>query len=315
MKGWTGRADRTRVRPWDMGAGVPDQDSLSMTHRARLTRCGLGVKLRREALGTVKRMEVWSRLRRLAGRLTDLVYGRPSQCALCGEVMSRQRGRRPRREGEARIFSFSDSPGICDVCLDRLSREMSWVCEVCGAPLRPPLRVCHDCRKCFYTFDAQRSAAIYDGQVKTAIIRMKYQGERWLSRPLGWLVAGAAGEFLPVDLVIPIPLEPGSRIRRGYNQALDLAKEVSNLLEVPLLDILSRHKRYSHQVDLGRRMRWGNLRESMVARRDINLRGQKCLLVDDVTTTGATLDEAARVLKKLGAERVYCATVARTLRH
>ncbi|NLA61259.1 MAG: ComF family protein [Firmicutes bacterium] len=266
-------------------------------------------------MGTVKRMEVWSRLKRLADRLADLIYGRPSQCALCGEIMPRRGGLLFHREDAESPFSLDDRPGICDSCLDKLSHQMSWVCEVCGAPLRPPLRVCRDCQKCFYTFDGQRSAAIYDGHVKSAIIRMKYQGERWLSRPLGWLVARAAGEFLPVDLVIPIPLEPGSRIRRGYNQALDLAKEVSNLLGVPLLDILSRHKRYSHQVDLGRRMRWGNLQESMVVNHELNLRGQRCLLVDDVTTTGATLDEAARVLKKLGAEKVYCATVARTLRH
>lgn len=269
----------------------------------------------KEAARTVSRMEAWSIVRRFADRVSGLVYGQPVQCALCGAIISRQRSRRPGDEGEAMLSALTYPPGICNPCLDKLSHQMSWICEACGAPIRRPLRVCPDCQKCLYTFDGQRSAGIYDVPIKTAIIRMKYQGERWLSRPLGWLLARAASEFLPVDLVIPIPLEPGSRVRRGYNQALDLAKEASALLEVPLLDILVRDTRYSHQVDLGRRMRWGNLRESMTPKRRLDLGGQRCLLVDDVTTTGATLDEAARVLKGLGAEKVYCATVARTLRH
>lgn len=192
---------------------------------------------------------------------------------------------------------------------------MAWVCEVCGAPLRPPLRVCSDCQRFLYIFDGQRSAGIYEGDLRNAIIRMKFQGERWLSRPLGWLIARAAGDFLPVDLVIPVPIDPGSRIRRGYNQAMDLAREVSGLLDVPLAHVLNRDKRYSHQSELGRNKRWGNLKESMSPKRTVDLRGLRCLLVDDVTTTGATLDEAARVLKHLGAEKVFCATVARTLRH
>ncbi|HHY75580.1 MAG TPA: ComF family protein [Firmicutes bacterium] len=266
--------------------------------------------------GKVKLEGIRSRLKSLGDAVTGLMYGQPSECALCGEVTPRSKTFPflTRRNGGP-DFSLDTPPGICESCLDKLSRQMSWVCEVCGAPLRPPLPVCPDCQKCLYLFDGQRSAGIYEGYLKSAIIRMKYQGERWLSRPLGWLVARAALEFMPLDIVVPIPVEPGSRIRRGYNQALDLAKEVSGLLEIPLLDILARDKRYSHQVDLGRKMRWRNLQESMVATCEINLRGQRCLLVDDVTTTGATLDEAARVLKKLGAEKVYCATVARTLRH
>lgn len=257
--------------------------------------------------GVTNTMKVPALVSRILSRVTGLLYGQPSQCALCGSPLTRKKGRGRPHEGEA--------PGICDSCLDRLAHQMAWVCEVCGAPLKPPLRVCSDCQKCLYTFDGQRSAGIYDAELKSAIVRMKFHGERWLSRPLGWLVAKAARDFLPVDLVIPVPLEPGSRIRRGYNQAMDLAKEVSDVLDVPLVDMLSRDKRYSHQAELGRSMRWGNLKESMGPKRPVNLRGQRCLLIDDVTTTGATLDEAARVLKHLGAKRVFCATAARTLRH
>jgi len=235
--------------------------------------------------------------RQLLDRVTGLIFGRPAVCALCGSPLPRDSGSE-----------------ICQPCLDKLSQEMAWVCQVCGAPIRPPLRVCSDCQKNLYVFDGQRSAGIYQGDLRSAIAKMKFQGERWISRPLARLMAGAATAFLPVDLVVPIPLEPGSRVRRGYNQALDLARELSPIIEVPVMDLLVREKRYAHQAELGRSMRWRNLTESMGPKTEINLRGQKILLVDDVTTTGATLDEAARVLKGMGAEKVFCVTAARTLR-
>ncbi|MEX0975067.1 MAG: ComF family protein [Bacillota bacterium] len=235
--------------------------------------------------------------RRLLDRLAAMAFGRPDVCALCGAPLPRD-----------------TASLVCPTCLDKLAQEMSWVCQVCGAPVRPPLRLCPECRKNLYVFDGQRSAGIYQGDLRSAIARMKFQGERWLSRPLAHLMAGAAREFLPVDLIVPIPLEPGSRVRRGYNQALDLAKEMAVLLDAPAMDVLAREKRYAHQAELGRDMRWRNLKESMGPRTDVNLRGQRVLLVDDVTTTGATLDEAARVLKGMGAEKVFCVTAARTLR-
>ncbi len=235
--------------------------------------------------------------KQLLDRLSGLLFGKPAICALCGSPLPK------------------DAPSeICELCQDKLGQEMAWVCEVCGAPIRSPLRICPDCRKNLYAFDGQRSAGIYQGDLRKAIAKMKFQGERWISRPLARLMAGAARVFLPVDLVVPIPLEPGSRIRRGYNQALDLAKEIGPLIDVPVIDLLVREKRYAHQAELGRSMRWRNLMESMSSKTPINLRGQRILLVDDVTTTGATLDEAARVLKGMGAEKVFCVTAARTLR-
>lgn len=242
-------------------------------------------------------MNVLTTARHLLDSLAGLVFGKPAVCALCGSPL-------PKASEES----------VCPACRDKLSQEMSWVCQICGAPIRPPLRICPDCRKNLYVFDGQRSAGIYQGDLRNTIARMKFQGERWLSRPLARLMAEAAAGFLPVDLLVPIPLEPGSRVRRGYNQALDLARELSPLVDAPVMDLLLREKRYAHQAELGRNMRWRNLGDSMSPRSAINLRGQKVLLVDDVTTTGATLDEAARVLKGMGAEKVFCVTAARTLR-
>lgn len=242
--------------------------------------------------------------------LAGLVFGKPAVCALCGAPLSGNR-RLFRRE---HAVSDVERIGVCQLCLDKLSSEMSWVCQVCGAPIRPPLRLCSDCQKNLYVFDGQRSAGIYQGDLRDAIARMKFQGERWIAKPLAALMQKAASSFSPVDILVPVPLEPGSLRRRGYNQALDLSKEFSLLTGVPVMDILKREKRYAHQAELGRDMRWSNLKESMRPRREMNLRAERVLLVDDVTTTGATLDEAARVLKDMGADKVFCVTAARTMK-
>lgn len=257
----------------------------------------------------------------LIDRFTWFVFGTPSACALCGSPLGcdfasqtvdcdGERGW-PGFRGKS---SASWSSGICPACLQDLRLQMQWVCQVCGMPVRRPLTLCPDCRKNLYYFDAQRSCGAYDGNLKHAIVRMKYYGERWLSRPLGGLLAETAIVFLPVDLVVPVPLGPESRLERGFNQALDLAVEVSGKIGVPVYDILKRERGREHQAALGRHLRWSNLQGTMVPKRPEPLTGKTVLLIDDVTTTGATLDEAARVLKGLGAAKVYCVTLARTVR-
>ena len=195
-----------------------------------------------------------------------------------------------------------------------MSLDMSRVCLYCGMPVRTSIGRCADCLKNLHSFQYQRSAGVYRGHLRSAIARLKYGGQRWLSRPLGRLVAEAAVSLGPVDVVVPTPLEPGHAAIRGFNQAEDLAVEVSRFLSVPTLNILIRTKKGEHQAALGRSKRWGNISGSMAQKGETDLRGKTVLLVDDVMTTGATLDEAARVVKRMGADVVLAATVARTAR-
>ena len=143
---------------------------------------------------------------------------------------------------------------------------------------------------------------------------MKYYGKRWLSRPLGSLLAKTAQSFCHVDMVVPVPLGASGRQIRGYNQAKDLAEEVSCKISLPLADILIREEIRKHQTQLDRKSRWLNLRGTMKTVGNYDVSGSKVLVVDDVTTTGATLDEAARALKVAGVQKVFCVTLARTLR-
>ncbi|HOA70271.1 MAG TPA: phosphoribosyltransferase family protein [Bacillota bacterium] len=233
---------------------------------------------------------------RIIGGVSRVLFGEPAYCCLCGAPASA-------------------GVGICGHCLEVLAQEMAWVCKVCGIPLRPPLELCNGCRLNMYWFDVQRSLGIYHGKLMSAIRRMKYGGERWLSRPLGRMLSRLAEPFSYVDLVVPVPLVGSTRRARGYNQAKDLAQEVSANICVPLADILEREEARGPQARLNRSDRLRNLRGTMRAAHGFDLDGARVLLVDDVATTGATLDEAARVLKSAGAARVCCVTLARTLQY
>ncbi len=204
--------------------------------------------------------------------------------------------------------------GICRKCRDDLMLQMLHVCKICGTPLRTPLEICQDCRRNMYYFDAGRSLGVYGGHLKHAINRMKYYGERWLSRPLGLLLGEMAQSFFDADIVVPVPIESRSKKARGYNQAKDLAAGVACKTYLPLTDILVRKAPREHQARLGRAGRWQNLRGTIETLDTGILKGARVLLVDDVITTGATLDEAARALKAAGASKVVFVTLARTLK-
>ncbi|MGI6643892.1 MAG: ComF family protein [Bacillota bacterium] len=244
--------------------------------------------------------------RRISSWFGDLLFGVPGNCALCGSVLE------PERLSVTEICSPDSVMGICPLCLDDLRVSMRSVCAICGIPMIGSMSLCSDCRSSMGYFDAQRSAGLYRGNLRRCVRRLKYGGERWLSGPLGRLVAESARVFLPLDIVVPVPIDPGSLNQRGFNQARDLAGKVSTCLKVPMEDPLCRAQRREHQAWLGRRDRRGNLRGTMEVREGVDLTGLRVLVVDDVMTTGATLDEAARALRKVGAVRVYGATVART---
>ncbi len=231
--------------------------------------------------------------------ISGLLFGVPASCALCGRPLESPR--------ESRV-------GVCNSCVSKLSAQMSNVCRICGIPLWGSIDVCPVCRGNAGYFDAQRSGGLYAGGLKKAVQALKYGGQRWLARPLAELISHRVAEFLPIDLIVPVPIDPASLANRGFNQAEDLAYHAANYLDVPCEDVLSRQKRQMHQAELGQSGRMANLRSSMGLKTQANVFGLRVLVVDDVMTTGATLDETARVLKGFGAFRVYGGTVARTPR-
>jgi ComF family protein len=154
-----------------------------------------------------------------------------------------------------------------------------------------------------------RAIGEYEGALRSIIHALKYDGRRTLARPLAALMREHAGDLLNgVACAVPVPLHPARRRQRGFNQAAELAAH----LGLPVVDALERVRATATQADLPAAQRHRNVRGAFSATSAAGgLKGAVVLLVDDVSTTGATLTACARALKDAGVEEVRALTAAR----
>jgi ComF family protein len=182
-------------------------------------------------------------------------------------------------------------------------------CPACASTATPAPRDAHS--------DAI-AAFVYGGAVAHAITAMKYRARPDLARPLGDLLSRAVAAELPSRaglrgaLVVPVPLHPRRLAERGYNQAALLARRVAKHMGSPLAPMaLARDRDTTRQATLDRQARLENVASSFRARDPAGVRGRAVLLVDDVQTTGATLEACSMALRVAGASTVVTAVVAR----
>lgn len=161
-----------------------------------------------------------------------------------------------------------------------------------------------------------RAATLYASPLREAIHAFKYRGVARLGPLLGAYMAGRLRATAGFDVVVPVPLHPAREARRGYNQATILARTIASRWERPLvLSALVRVRETSPQVTLDLNARRGNVRGAFACVDAAAVAGRRVLLVDDVMTTGSTLDACAAVLKAAGAKQVWGFTLARVLYH
>jgi ComF family protein len=163
--------------------------------------------------------------------------------------------------------------------------------------------------------DRLLACAFYSDPLRTAVHQFKYEDLRCLSSLLGKLMTEGWSELAPSgpapDVIVPIPLHAKRQRQRGYNQAALLARELGSWLGRPVNeDTLIRTKATAPQVDLNVQQRQDNVRNAFACRND-DLSGKQVLLVDDVCTTGATLESAAVALHSTGARPIWAYTLAR----
>ena len=164
------------------------------------------------------------------------------------------------------------------------------------------------------------SAGTYEGALREIIHTFKYDGRRSLADPLGGMLRDAGSVLLEgCDYVVPVPLHPWRRMRRGFNQARDLAKRLDRR---PVVDAMWRLRATPPQMALDAHARHSNVRDAFIVSplftygarlhgvRFPLIQDRIIVLVDDVRTTGATLDECAKVLLATGAREVRALTVA-----
>lgn len=246
-----------------------------------------------------------SALRLTGGALGELVH--PWRCALCEAAPTGLRS------------PFCDSCRADLLVLAARFRESS--CPRCALPAGPFANLekgCSECRGKPLGFDAALALGRHDDPWRGLCLKLKNDRGAWLAPWLGGLLVEARrSEFSDLQAagarVVPVPQHWLRRLRRGYNQAEALAVALSRPLGLATGPAMRRIKPTHHLVGLGSKARAEAIRGAFVVRRGARLRGETVLLVDDVLTTGATLGEAARALKRAGARRVVAAVLTRTL--
>jgi ComF family protein len=200
---------------------------------------------------------------------------------------------------------------MCAGCRARIRRLQEPMCRRCGVELETTRAEC-GCRARLPSLTRLRSAVVYEGPAEAAIHRFKYEGWRSLARPLAALVAERlVVEGVAARWIVAVPLHADRRRRRGFNQAELLATELRRSLSLGAPDgELVRTRPTPPQVGNDRRTRFANVRDAF-AWRGPPLAGEALLLVDDVATTGATLEACAGVLRAAGSGPVTGVSVAR----
>lgn len=216
-----------------------------------------------------------------------------------------------------RVLDAPAAGPVCAACWSGVGPVVPPLCATCGDPLASwrVLTVaegrCARCRRRPPAFDIARAAGGYDGSLRRIIHAFKYEGRRSLGRPLAAMMHDRASEVLDgADVAVPVPLHPWRRLRRGFNQAEELARH----LGLPVRRVLRRSRATRPQTGLRPAERRRNVRRAFelawfAAPGDV--RDRCVVLVDDVRTTGATLDACALVLKAAGAREVRALTAAR----
>jgi competence protein ComFC len=214
---------------------------------------------------------------------------------------------------------------ICETCLASFVPVPAPFCSVCGqqiftfsAPGEPPT-LCRACQDHTYAFDLARSYASYDGSIVQALLLLKFEPilplAAWFADRLAELVRSRPEDF-PVDVVIPVPLHPQRERERGYNQAGLIARPLARKIGLPYRPILLvRTRPRPDKQLLSLEERWESVRGAFATQKGTRVDNLRVLLVDDVMTTGATLDACSRALRDAGAKQVIGLTVARAIRN
>jgi len=215
----------------------------------------------------------------------------PSRCLLCGA------------RGQGAL-------SLCSACAADMPRNMT-CCTRCALPLGVPAPLCGRCIKHAPPWDAAWVPFRYEWPLAQLEARFKFGGDLAAGRTLSLLWNASQAPRDPPDAIVPVPLHRSRLRKRGYNQALELAKPLAKHFGVPVLhDALRRTRATDAQTELTAVRRRRNVRGAFVANLDGKV-PEHVAVLDDVFTTGATLAECVRVLKRTGVQRVDAWALAR----
>ena len=202
---------------------------------------------------------------------------------------------------------------FCDDCLTGFRPLPVAHCPLCSLPFSGTSNNSHLCGRCIKqppAYTKVYAVGLYEHSLRRAIHQFKFNRKVGLDRPLGILLDQAIDNDLSVDLVVPVPLHRKRLQQRNYNQALFLAREFAGIRKLPVAkNLLVKMSETKSQQGLSAKERVKNLQGVFALQGDVS--GKTILLVDDVMTTGATVESCSQVLLAAGAEAVYVAVVGR----
>jgi len=237
-------------------------------------------------------------LRDLFSGLTGLIY--PARCILC----------------KATLTPIEKMARICFLCQGKLQRNRPPFCRKCSRPLENPNHAfCLTCQNLPVKFDRAWGVFLYDQTMQRLLHLFKY-GQRTSLRhffveQMSAFLREYSIDLSQIDLIVAVPLHPSRLAKRGYNQSQILAELLTHELQIPLLTKgLKRVRHTPNQARLSQKERWTNLEAAFKINDSNGFRGKKILVIDDLYTTGATISQAAEVLKNAGALEVKALTLA-----
>jgi len=269
---------------------------------------------------------------RIAGVVKNAVF--PTRCLVCGSFFyhasyqNSQLSTQGRQPETIMDFNALMAPFLCKLCSEGFWAVESPMCSKCGIMFKSRQGEDHICGRCLTfpkRFGMARSSGVYDRALMAAIHCFKYSGKVQLAKSLGRLLFDNFVRYWGkrrVDLVVPVPLHVDRMRMRGFNQAFMLIKDwafIAERLNIKQPEIrvdrnaLIREKWAEPQTGLSRKERLVNVRNAYSVNNSENIAGKRILLVDDVYTTGATVNECAKVLLDGGAKRVDVLTLAQAL--
>lgn len=229
--------------------------------------------------------------------ITNLIFPKKSVCIFCKKPLL-----------------FIEEHEICKDCMSKLMYLSPPLCDICGKPLADLNNLCQECKCSQIYFEKAASVFHYAGLIQSMIYRLKYDGDKDIACPIGLFMSHEVkgrGWHRDLEMIIPVPLHAERLYQRGFNQSLLLSEIIGRECRLDVRDDILKRIRYTEsQINFSKFDRIINVKNAFYIENNKSVINKKILIVDDIMTTGATLNECSRILKQAGAKEVYCITVA-----
>lgn len=201
---------------------------------------------------------------------------------------------------------------ICHQCINLFEPITGPICKTCGAPVETEIEKCASCYGKNLHFTSNRACFIYDEVIRDLMHNLKFRNKRYIAEGLGKIWANHVACYMSTitdAVLVPLPMHPDKQVERGFNQAEILSNALSKVSSIPTDNILERTEDTPPQSGLHPALRAENVQDAFVIRPNFHPERKNYILIDDIYTTGSSLNECAKTLKNSGINNVLCMTL------